>query len=89
MICKKCGESFTLQPGKAGFANVCPTCTESPNARAEQVELMAADHKAIVAARRTNQRNRETGEREKRELDAMGFQVVRRFRVEVPVKNER
>jgi hypothetical protein len=89
MICKKCGEAFTLQPGKPGLANVCPTCTEPPEAHARKVELRAADQKAAVDAERANKRNREEAEREKRELAAMGFEVVQRFRVEIPVESKR
>lgn len=89
MIYKKCGESFTLQPGKPGFANVCPTCTESPDAHSKKAELKAADQKAVVAAERAIKRSREEAEREKRELAAMGFEVDRRFRVEIPVESKR
>ena len=89
MICKKCGETFTLKPGKPGFVNVCPSCTESPEAHVKKVELRAAEHKALVAAERANNRNREGGAREKRQLDAMGYEVGRRFRVQVPVNSAR
>ncbi len=27
--CVKCGEEFELKPGKPGFANRCPDCTEA------------------------------------------------------------
>jgi len=27
--CVICGEEFELRPGKPGFANRCPTCSES------------------------------------------------------------
>ena len=27
-VCSKCGEEFELMPGKPGFANQCPTCSE-------------------------------------------------------------
>ncbi len=27
-ICVKCGEEFELKPGKPGFANRCPDCSE-------------------------------------------------------------
>ena len=28
-ICAVCGEEFELRPGKPGFANRCPACSES------------------------------------------------------------
>ncbi|HVU44741.1 MAG TPA: hypothetical protein VHD85_01360 [Terracidiphilus sp.] len=28
-ICVVCGEEFELRPGKPGFANRCPSCSES------------------------------------------------------------
>jgi DNA-directed RNA polymerase subunit M/transcription elongation factor TFIIS len=89
MICKKCGEAFTPKPGKPGFANVCPNCTESPQSHAKKIEMRAADQKALASAERANKRSREEAEREKRELAAMGFEVVQRFRVEVPVNTKR
>lgn len=27
-ICVECGEEFELKPGKPGFANRCPSCSE-------------------------------------------------------------
>jgi len=27
-VCVVCGEEFELRPGKPGFANRCPTCSE-------------------------------------------------------------
>lgn len=27
-VCAVCGEEFELKPGKPGFANHCPSCTE-------------------------------------------------------------
>lgn len=29
MTCSKCGEEFDLRPGKPGYANICPACTQS------------------------------------------------------------
>jgi len=57
MLCKECGSEFTLRLGKPGFVNICPSCTDSPEARAKKIDLM-----------------------EERELTAMGYEVVRRFR---------
>lgn len=28
-VCSVCGEEFELKPGKPGFANRCPDCTEA------------------------------------------------------------
>jgi hypothetical protein len=28
-VCSVCGEEFELRPGKPGFANRCPECSES------------------------------------------------------------
>jgi ribosomal protein S27AE len=34
MFCSRCGDEFELLPGKSGFANVCPRCSEqSPEER--------------------------------------------------------
>ena len=30
-ICVVCGEEFELRPGKPGFANRCPACSEPEN----------------------------------------------------------
>lgn len=61
MMCKECGEHFELMPGKRGFANVCPTCTESADdtARkaAEQESLRKALKESIREIRRDAKRN--------------------------------
>ena len=31
--CAVCGEEFELKPGKPGFANHCPECSEEEDAR--------------------------------------------------------
>jgi hypothetical protein len=55
--CVACGEEFELRPGKPGFANRCPSCSE-PETEAESVSQTSsdyADHKAdqeVNAARR-------------------------------------
>ena len=33
--CVACGEEFELKPGKPGFANRCPDCTESEQAESK------------------------------------------------------
>jgi hypothetical protein len=55
--CVVCGEEFELHPGKPGFANRCPSCSE-PEGESETVPRRSMDyveHKAAVevnAARR-------------------------------------
>ncbi len=31
-VCAVCGEEFELKPGKPGFANRCPSCSEEDSA---------------------------------------------------------
>jgi hypothetical protein len=31
-VCAVCGEEFELKPGKPGFANRCPACSEEESA---------------------------------------------------------
>jgi len=33
-VCAVCGEEFELKPGKPGFANRCPSCSEEESADA-------------------------------------------------------
>lgn len=35
-ICAVCGEEFELRPGKPGFANRCPACSEPEETEAGQ-----------------------------------------------------
>jgi hypothetical protein len=54
-VCVVCSEEFELRPGKPGFANRCPACSEpeEPDAPAEKgtdagdSELNAARRKAM------------------------------------------
>jgi hypothetical protein len=41
--CVACGEEFELRPGKPGFANRCPSCSE-PDAEAESKIGRSADY---------------------------------------------
>jgi DNA-directed RNA polymerase subunit RPC12/RpoP len=54
--CVVCGDEFELKPGKPGFANRCPSCSEE-----ELSESKAADplktNKGANAARREAMRN--------------------------------
>lgn len=45
--CVICSEEFELRPGKPGFANRCPSCSEPESAEpAEKISLDAAARKA-------------------------------------------
>ena len=41
--CVKCGEEFELKPGKPGFANRCPDCSEPEDESAGENSLDAGD----------------------------------------------
>ncbi len=43
--CAVCGEEFELKPGKPGFANRCPECTENEASGAAGSGKMDADEK--------------------------------------------
>jgi hypothetical protein len=57
--CAVCGEEFELRPGKPGFANRCPSCSEEepagkagargaePHDRKAEAEMNEARRKAI------------------------------------------
>jgi hypothetical protein len=40
--CVVCGEEFELRPGKPGFANRCPSCSEPESAEPESKRPMDA-----------------------------------------------
>ena len=56
--CAVCGEEFELKPGKPGFANRCPSCSEEddPNAVQKSTDGWKGDKQAN-AARRDAMRN--------------------------------
>jgi hypothetical protein len=56
--CVVCGEEFELKPGKPGFANRCPLCSdeESTDAGSKSGDQWKTD-KAANAARRHAMRN--------------------------------
>jgi hypothetical protein len=74
--CSKCGVEFDLSPGKPGYANVCPDCTESR----EQSDRKTADaemlHRKWAAASRENSRKIEQTGRRDRMLESLGFAEV-------------
>jgi len=60
-VCVVCGEEFELKPGKPGFANRCPACSEEESASAAAKRAMGADErknqKEVNEARRAAMRN--------------------------------
>ena len=56
-ICVVCGEEFELKPGKPGFANRCPSCSEEKSdSGAKSADPLKTDKRAN-AARREAMRN--------------------------------
>jgi len=55
-VCAVCGEEFELKPGKPGFANRCPACSEEESAAKPDADVLKTD-KAANAARREAMRN--------------------------------
>jgi hypothetical protein len=60
-VCVVCCEEFELKPGKPGFANRCPACSESESAESTSKQRMDADErkstKEVNQARRDAMRN--------------------------------
>jgi hypothetical protein len=54
--CVVCGEEFELRPGKPGFANRCPSCSEEESADSKSADPLKTD-KGANAARREAMRN--------------------------------
>jgi hypothetical protein len=52
--CVVCGDEFELRPGKPGFANRCPSCSEP-----ESDEPASTDSKDAVALRNEAEMNAE------------------------------
>ena len=48
-VCAVCSEEFELKPGKPGFANRCPACSEPENA--DPAPKRAVDKEANEARR--------------------------------------
>ncbi|MGO8757724.1 MAG: hypothetical protein ACLQG3_06330 [Terracidiphilus sp.] len=58
--CVVCGEEFELKPGKPGFANRCPSCSEPESEPEQQRSADSAGLKAeaeLNAARRRAMRD--------------------------------
>jgi hypothetical protein len=60
-ICVVCGEEFELRPGKPGFANRCPACSEPEASGPATKPSMDADERQTMKeaneARRQAMRN--------------------------------
>ena len=54
-VCVVCGEEFELKPGKPGFANRCPECSESDATNDEHSR--SSDSRELNEARREAMRN--------------------------------
>jgi hypothetical protein len=44
-VCAVCSEEFELKPGKPGFANRCPACSEAEDAKPVPKPDMDADER--------------------------------------------
>ncbi len=47
--CAGCGEEFELKPGKPGFANRCPSCSEPESDEPAAKRGMDADERKALA----------------------------------------
>jgi predicted RNA-binding Zn-ribbon protein involved in translation (DUF1610 family) len=55
--CVACGEEFELKPGKPGYANRCPECSEESAAAGGSKQSMDADERKTT--REANEARRE------------------------------
>lgn len=55
--CVVCGEQFELKPGKPGFANRCPDCSEGESTDSEKSSDPLKSDRGANAARREAMRN--------------------------------
>jgi len=60
-VCVVCSEEFELKPGKPGFANRCPSCSEPETTESKSARPVDADERKAMAeaneARRQAMRN--------------------------------
>ena len=56
-VCAVCSEEFELKPGKPGFANRCPACSEEDSAESGSKPDGWKTDKGANAARREAMRN--------------------------------
>jgi len=55
--CVACGEEFELKPGKPGFANRCPSCSEEDPAAGKSKSTTGVDQRKVD--REANEARRE------------------------------
>ena len=55
-VCAVCGEEFELKPGKPGFANRCPSCSEEEADGSKSADPLKTE-KGANAARREAMKN--------------------------------
>ncbi len=48
-VCAICSEEFELKPGKPGFANRCPSCSEDDAVATTEKPRMDADERKTAA----------------------------------------
>jgi hypothetical protein len=56
-VCAVCSEEFELKPGKPGFANHCPSCSEPDQVSPATKQAMDADERQ--AAKEANEARRQ------------------------------
>jgi hypothetical protein len=56
-VCAICGEEFELKPGKPGFANRCPACSEPESDEAATARGKEAVNSEMNEARRRAMRD--------------------------------
>jgi hypothetical protein len=56
-VCVVCGEEFELKPGKPGFANRCPECSQPEETGGDSKSPLAGSSREQNAARRDAMRN--------------------------------
>ncbi|MGD0214415.1 MAG: hypothetical protein ABSB87_14395 [Terriglobales bacterium] len=47
-VCVVCSEEFELRPGKPGFANRCPACSEPENVESTTKQSVDADERKTL-----------------------------------------
>ena len=56
-VCAVCGEEFELKPGKPGFANRCPSCSEPEESDESSAPDLSTKNSELNAARRRAMRD--------------------------------
>ncbi len=56
-ICSVCGEEFELKPGKPGFANRCPSCSEQDETAGTSQGTTGGSDRELNEARRKAMRD--------------------------------